>query len=326
MENNLYLPWVEKYRPKDIDNIISHKHIIKTIKSMINNNNIPHLLLYGPAGTGKTSTALVISKYIFSDASNSNILELNASDDRNISTVRNEIKSFASSNAIFSNGIKVIILDEADAMTSQAQMALRRIIEIYSTNIRFIIICNNIDNILQAIQSRCSKFRFPPVDFNSFKIHIENIIEKENINVDKNSIQSISNISKGDLRKAINILQSIYLNINKNIIKSEDIYNIIGYPSEIDTKIMIDILFNKDRKYSVERFKNWKNKNGLSLSDIIYELSLLLIEYDIPKKYKSSLLKNLADIEFFSSKGTNDIIHLSAIVGIFQDVVSKLSN
>ena len=163
MENNLYLPWVEKYRPKDIDNIISHKHIIKTIKSMINNNNIPHLLLYGPAGTGKTSTALVISKYIFSDASNSNILELNASDDRNISTVRNEIKSFASSNAIFSNGIKVIILDEADAMTSQAQMALRRIIEIYSTNIRFIIICNNIDNILQAIQSRCSKFRFPPM-------------------------------------------------------------------------------------------------------------------------------------------------------------------
>ena len=116
------------------------------------------------------------------------------------------------------------------------------------------------------------------------------------------------------------------MNINKNIIKSEDIYNIIGYPSEIDTKIMIDILFNKDRKYSVERFKNWKNKNGLSLSDIIYELSLLLIEYDIPKKYKSSLLKNLADIEFFSSKGTNDIIHLSAIVGIFQDVVSKLSN
>ena len=161
MENNLYLPWVEKYRPKDIDNIISHKHIIKTIKSMINNNNIPHLLLFQiSAGTGKTSTALVISKYIFSDASNSNILVLNASDDRNISTVRNEIKSFASSNAIFYTfGIKVIILDEADAMTSQAQMALRRIIEIYSTNIRFIIICNNIDNILQAIQSRCSKFR-----------------------------------------------------------------------------------------------------------------------------------------------------------------------
>ena len=302
MDNDLHLPWVEKYRPKHINNIISHKHIINTIKSMIDKNDIPHLLLYGPAGTGKTSTALVISKYLFNDSVESNILELNASDDRNISTVRNEIKSFASSNAIFSDGIKIIILDEADAMTSQAQMALRRIIEIYSTNVRFIIICNNIDNILQAIQSRCSKFRFPPIDYNSFKTHILNITKSENINLESSATEAIFKISKGDLRKAINILQSVNLiNSNKEILE-KNIYQIIGYPSIDDVNTMLFILLNNSYKYSINRLIDWKNKKGLSLSDIIYELTLVIIKYDLPQKIKSFLLKNLSDIEFFFIK------------------------
>ena len=322
MENyDNYLPWVEKYRPDNFDSIISHQKIINSIKSMIDKNNLPHLLLHGPAGTGKTSTINVICKYLFKDEKNNHTLELNASDDRNISTVRNEIQNFASTDLIFTDGIKIIILDEADAMTTPAQMALRCIIESNTQHVRFCIICNTIDNIIPAIQSRCAKFRFPPLKNNFVNDFLNKIVEKEKLSFDKSGINSIVKISKGDLRKAINILQSTSLSLDEsNFINAKNVYSNIGYPSDKDVRSIFYQLTNFDYNHSLTYITNFKLKKGLSLHDIITEITYILLEHQLPDKILIDILKNIGDLEFFLSKGTNEDAHLSTLVSIFQNV------
>ena len=300
---NNYLPWVEKYRPNNFNDIISHNEIINSIKSMIDKNNMPHLLLHGPAGTGKTSTINVICQYLFNEDKDSHILELNASDDRNISTVRNEIQNFASTDLIFSNGLKIVILDEADAMTTPAQMALRCIIETNTQHVRFCIICNTIDNIIPAIQSRCAKFRFPPLKKNLIHKYLFTIIEKENLSFDESGVDAIVKVCKGDLRKAINILQSTSLSLNNyNCINEKNVYSTIGYPSETDICTCINWLINFDYKYSLKRISEWKNDKSLALSDIITEVTNKIFELSLPDEITKNLLKNLGNLEFFYQK------------------------
>lgn len=324
---NNYLPWVEKYRPKYFENIISHQMIINSIKSMIDNGNMPHLLFYGPAGTGKTSTSNVICTYLFKDDKNAHVLELNASDDRNISTVRNEIQNFSTTDLIFSNGLKIVILDEADAMTTPAQMALRCIIETNSAHVRFCIICNNINSIIPAIQSRCSKFRFPPLGREIIYNYLHNIIKKESLSFDESGINSIVKISKGDLRKAINILQSTSLSLNKcKFINESNVHLTMGYPSEKNIKTFLNFFLNYDFKYSIQRITELKTNLGLSLADIITELTILILDYDFPYKIKCNILRSLGDLEYFLSKGTNESIHLASLVGIFQIARDDLAN
>ena len=153
-QNQTNLPWVEKYRPSVLQELISHEDIIRTIRKFISEEKLPHLLFYGPPGTGKTSTILACAKELYSPKEfNSMVLELNASDDRGINVVRNQILSFASTRTIFNSGYKLVILDEADAMTNDAQNALRRIIEKYTDNVRFCLICNYLSKIIPALQS-----------------------------------------------------------------------------------------------------------------------------------------------------------------------------
>ena len=175
------LPWVEKYRPKQLDDLISHQDIISTIHRFINENKLPHLLFYGPPGTGKTSTILACAKKLYGEkSSKSMVLELNASDERGIEVVREQIKNFASSKTMFSNGgYKLIILDEADAMTQFAQNALRRVIEKYTKNVRFCIICNYVVKIIPALQSRCTRFRFAPLQNDQIETRLDWIVDQE---------------------------------------------------------------------------------------------------------------------------------------------------
>ncbi|CAG8609600.1 12556_t:CDS:2, partial [Acaulospora morrowiae] len=173
------LPWIEKYRPKTLEELVSHEEITSTIERFIENNRVPHLLFYGPPGTGKTTTILAFARKLYGQNWRNMTMELNASDDRGIDVVREEIKTYASMGRIFSTGFKLIILDEADSMTSSAQNALRRIIEKYTNNVRFCIICNYISKIIPAIQSRCTKFRFSPIGEEQVNSRLEYIIQSE---------------------------------------------------------------------------------------------------------------------------------------------------
>jgi replication factor C subunit 3/5 len=175
------LPWVEKYRPEELSDVISHTDIINTIDKLIEKNNLPNLLFYGPPGTGKTSTILACARRVNGPKFQSMVLELNASDERGIEVVRQQIKNFASSQKLFTQGMKLIILDEADAMTQTAQFALRRVMEKYIKSTRFCLICNYINKIIPALQSRCTRFRFGPLEKSQIQNRLRNIASKEGV-------------------------------------------------------------------------------------------------------------------------------------------------
>lgn len=214
---------VEKYRPATLADVSGHQDILATINKFVDSNRLPHLLLYGPPGTGKTSTILALARRIYgADNMRQMVLELNASDDRGIDVVREQIKTFASTKQIFSMsggaggnksslaGFKLIILDEADAMTNTAQMALRRIMEKYTANTRFCIIANYSHKLSPALLSRCTRFRFSPLKETDIRVLVDKVIEEENIKILPEATDSLVKLSKGDMRRALNVLQACH--------------------------------------------------------------------------------------------------------------------
>lgn len=214
-------PWVEKYRPRTLDEVKSQEHATETLRRMVNASNLPHLLLYGPPGTGKTSTILALSRELFGPELFSNrVLELNASDERGLAVVRERVKNFAQQALIHAPSskeyrekypcppFKIIILDEADSLTQDAQSALRRTMEIYSKITRFCLCCNYVTRIIDPVASRCSKFRFKALDGGHAKERIEEILRLEGVNYDQGVVEKALLVSDGDLRRAINLLQS----------------------------------------------------------------------------------------------------------------------
>lgn len=214
-----HTPWVEKYRPRNLDDVASQDHTVKVLKRTLISANLPHMLFYGPPGTGKTSTILALAKELYGpNLFKSRVLELNASDERGISIVRQKIKNFA--RLTISNPTaedlknypcppyKIIILDEADSMTNDAQSALRRTMENYSNVTRFCLVCNYITRIIDPLASRCSKFRFKPLTNDDALQRLKYVSEQESINFEDGVLEEVLAISNGDLRKAITYLQS----------------------------------------------------------------------------------------------------------------------
>ena len=211
---------VEKYRPNTLDDVSGHQDILATINKFIDQNRLPHLLLYGPPGTGKTSTILALARRIYGAANmRQMVLELNASDDRGIDVVREQIKTFASTKQIFTSarsggssmaGFKLIVLDEADAMTSTAQMALRRIMEKYTTNTRFCIIANYSHKLSPALLSRCTRFRFSPLKEGDIRVLVDKVVEEEHVQIRGEAVDALVKLSKGDMRRALNVLQACH--------------------------------------------------------------------------------------------------------------------
>ncbi|EGX95594.1 activator 1 subunit 3 [Cordyceps militaris CM01] len=219
------LPWIEKYRPVSLDDVEGHQDILATINKFVDSNRLPHLLLYGPPGTGKTSTILALARRIYGAAqARQMVLELNASDDRGIDVVREQIKTFASTKQIFNMGgaaaaagrssamagYKLIILDEADAMTNTAQMALRRIMEKYTANTRFCIIANYAHKLSPALLSRCTRFRFSPLKEADIRQLVVKVVDEEGVRIGAEAVDALVKLSKGDMRRALNVLQACH--------------------------------------------------------------------------------------------------------------------
>ncbi|KAM0165889.1 hypothetical protein ACHAQE_001989 [Botrytis cinerea] len=218
-KNNRMQPWVEKYRPKGLGDVTAQDHTITVLQRTLQSSNLPHMLFYGPPGTGKTSTVLALAKELYGpELMKSRVLELNASDERGISIVREKVKDFARMQ--LSNPspayrqkypcppYKIIILDEADSMTQDAQSALRRTMETYSRITRFCLICNYVTRIIDPLASRCSKFRFKSLDKGNAVVRVREIADKEGVRLDEGAVEALIKCSEGDLRKAITYLQS----------------------------------------------------------------------------------------------------------------------
>jgi len=318
LENKM---WVEKYRPSSLKNIISHSSIISTISSLVTARKLPHLLFYGPPGTGKTTTILACARQLNGDKSwKSMTLELNASDERGIDIIRDRIKIFASTKQIFNNGFKLIILDEADAMTSSAQFALRRIIEKYTKNTRFCLICNYVNKIIPALQSRCTKFRFAPLNDDDIKNRLYEIAKKEEINLNESGMKSILKLSNGDMRRCLNILQSAHTSYPDQILTDEIIHEVTGSPKDKDLQLIMGFLLNKDFDIAFKEIHKIMTQNGLALNDIINGLYKLIIKIHLDSLILCQVLSELADLEYRLTVATNEKIQLASLVAIFQVV------
>jgi replication factor C subunit 3/5 len=328
MEINNYidLPWVEKYRPNDLNSIISHEDILNTLKNLINNNKLPHLIFYGPPGTGKTTTILACAKKIYGENYKSIILELNGSDERGISVVREHIKEFSNTQIMLSQIMnieckyKLVILDEADSMTIDAQFALRRVIENCSNNTRFCIICNYLTKIIPGIQSRCAVLKFSPIQFDDHYKYINNIIYLEKINISEDCIDNIIKISEGDMRKSINILQSLFLINSTNTIITKDLYKMVGYLEPDKSIEMMNYLFEKKSLNEIyTNILKFKEEYNLSINDILKELSQFLLKNtNLSTSKLIEIFDKLAQIEVYLTNNVNQDIQLCAIISALK--------
>jgi len=318
------LPWIEKYRPQKLDDIISNKHIIDSIKKFTKNKFIPHMLFYGPSGTGKTSTITACAREIYDDNFDLMVLEINASEERGIEIIRNKVKDFISSKSYFSGMIddifKLVILDEADSMTADAQSMLRRLIEDNILNARFCLLCNNVKNIDPAIQSRCTTFRFGYLSDNDIKERIKYVANCEKIKVTDDGINTIIKIAKGDMRKVLNYLQST--SMAYPIVNSENVSICIGYPKLKDIEEIYKILTKDKLSDAIKKITKIKKDNGYYLLEIITEIhSYLLKKFlendSILEKSVINILKNLKDIETNLMSCPNEDIQIAGFIGIF---------
>lgn len=312
--------WIEKYRPSSLEQLLSHHDIIKTLNTLISSNRLPHLLFCGPPGTGKTSTILACAHQMYGASFRSMVLELNASDDRGISVVRDQIKSFASTRRIFSSGVKLIILDEADAMTSAAQMALRRVIEKFSANTRFCIICNYVNRIIPALQSRCTKFRFGPLPAADVRARVAEVARIEGVNLQGDGLDALLDVGAGDMRRILNVLQSSHMastaGEGAGVVDGDLIYANSGAPHPSDISDIWKWMQNDDLDASYAKIRALKTAKGMALEDVIRALLRFIRPSDLPEQAKSLLYERLADVEYRLSVGGSEKLNTMAVVGV----------
>ncbi|KAM7213841.1 P-loop containing nucleoside triphosphate hydrolase protein [Rhypophila decipiens] len=348
------LPWVEKYRPVTLSDVSGHQDILATINKFVDTNRLPHLLLYGPPGTGKTSTVLALARRIYgSENMRQMVLELNASDDRGIDVVREQIKTFASTKQIFTLGasatraggglgnFKLIILDEADAMTNTAQMALRRIMEKYTANTRFCIIANYSHKLSPALLSRCTRFRFSPLKEQDIRVLVDKVIEEESVNITAEATDSLVKLSKGDMRRALNVLQACHAsstplqapdapkieekNIVRETITTQTIYNCVAAPPpDAIKKILNTLLSTSDVTSCLSTINTLKVAQGLALADIITALAEEIVKLEVKPQVMISWLDTLADIEHRVASGGSEAIQTGAVVGAIRNGVELM--
>lgn len=313
------IPWVEKYRPGALGDVISHQHITATLRNLIKTRCFPHVIFYGPSGTGKTTTILACAREIYGDEVTSMVLELNGSDDRGINVVREQIKEFSSTNNMLqqSSRLKLVILDEADSMTYDAQFALRQMIENYTSNTRFCFVCNYITKIIPGIQSRCITFKFSPISDESHYGHLVAIAQKENINISGPCLQEIIKISEGDMRRSINVLQALYMNYAHNPDKNIDVgdmYQTIGHPSPSVKTAIVNAVFDNNISDAYIKVNELKHTYNLCVNDILKEMTEHMLGVEVSCVKLARILEVFAKIETYLSNNVNEDIQLGAII------------
>lgn len=307
--------WVEKYRPKKLDEVVGQTDITERLKAYAQTKSMPHLLFAGPAGTGKTTCAIALAKELFGDTWKANFQELNASDERGISVVRTKIKDYARIAPMGDAGFKIIFLDEADALTPEAQAAMRRTMERYTQTCRFIMSCNYSSKIIEPIQSRCAVFRFRPLKSEDIKKYLARIAQLEGKTLTDDGMEALVYVAEGDARKATNSLQ-VAASMGDTI-DSDMIYKTASLARPEEVKKLLTTALSGSFAEARSRLDDLLITYGLSGTDVIKQIHKSIVELPIPDRKKVELVDKVGEIEFRIVEGGNERIQLEALISQF---------
>lgn len=312
--------WTEKYRPDTLDEVVGQEKIVDRLKAFVAQDSIPHLMFAGPAGTGKTTCAMALAKDLYGDEWNQNFMETNASDERGIDVVRDRIKDFARTKPVNAD-YKIIFLDEADALTQDAQQALRRTMEQFSDNCRFILSCNYSSKIIDPIQSRCAVFRYNRLDDEDVEEYIMRIAETEEFKISREAIEAVVRVSGGDLRRVTNILQTASLTTDK--VEEENIYGASASLKPDETEEILGKALKGDFIESREQLADIMIDRGLDGQDIINAIHREVMDLDISDRGKLEIIEHLGEFEFRIAEGGTSDIQIEALLAKIADLEEK---
>jgi replication factor C small subunit len=307
--------WIEKYRPQKLADIVGQDEIVERLSSYVKSGNLPHLLFTGSAGVGKTTAAVTLAREFFRDSWQMNFRELNASDERGIDVVRNQIKQFARTTPLGDATFKILFLDEADALTTDAQAALRRTMESYAQTCRFILSCNYSSKIIDPIQSRCAIYRFKPLGPEAVREEVRRIASREVLTITDGAMDAIVYIAQGDMRKAINALQGAAI-INPTI-DEKRVYSITSTarPEEINELLTLSLSGDFDGAESL--LAQLLHERGIAPNELINQMYRALLKREMPRDLKVKLIDHLGEADFRLSEGANSDIQMEALVARF---------
>lgn len=307
--------WVEKYRPVKLAEVVGQPAVIERLTGYLRARSMPHLLFAGTAGTGKTTSALALARELFGDYWLHNFHELNASDERGIDVVRGKIKDFARTAPLGEGGFKIIFLDEADALTSPAQAALRRTMEKYSRTCRFILSCNYSSKIIEPIQSRCAVFRFRPIRSEDLVRYLKFVARREKLEVRSEAYEALGYLAEGDLRRAINSLQMAAAVGGE--ITADTIYQAVAAARPEEVREALEQALEGNFAGARDRLDRLQVEHGLAGEDILRQMHRAVREINVPDEMKVQLIDRLAEADFRLSEGANARIQLEAAVAHF---------
>jgi len=317
------LLWAEKYRPKTLDEVVDLTDIVIRLKKFVKEKTLPHLLFAGPPGTGKTTIALALAHDLYGADYPRYLLETNASDERGIDTIRTKIKEFARSRVAGDVPFKIVLLDEADNMTADAQQALRRLMELYSATTRFILIANFPSKIIEPIQSRCALFRFSPLKKEDVVSRLKWICEQEKVDYDDEALEAIHEVAEGDMRKAINILQAAAA-LGK--ITLDNVYKVVGLAHPTEVREMITRALAGDFLGARDQLRKLMISYGLSGIDVVKQMhrEIFGTELELPEDARVLIADYLGEIQFRLVEGGDDEIQLNALLAWLAMLGKKL--
>jgi replication factor C small subunit len=303
--------WIEKYRPQTLGEVFGQEAIVDRLESYIAKDDLPHLLFAGPAGVGKTTSATAIAKELYGDDWRENFLELNASDQRGIDVVRDRIKNFARS-SFGGHDYRIIFLDEADALTSDAQSALRRTMEQFSNNTRFVLSCNYSSQIIDPIQSRCAVFRFAPLSEEAVADQIRAIAEEEGIELTDDGLDALVYSAAGDMRKAINGLQAA--SVMGETVDEEAVFAITSTARPEAIEEMVERALDGDFTAAHSRLETLLTEEGIAGSDIIDQLHRSVWEFGLSDREAVRVMDRVGEADYRITVGANEQVQLEALL------------
>ncbi|RLG57029.1 MAG: replication factor C small subunit [Hadesarchaea archaeon] len=307
--------WVEKYRPKKLSEMIGQQEIVTRLQNFVEKKSLPHLLFAGPAGTGKTTAALCIARELFGEGWKQNLLELNASDERGIDTIRTKVKDYARTRPIGDVPYKIILLDESDALTSDAQHALRRMMEMFASSTRFILDCNFSSRIIEPIQSRCAVFRFRRLSDKEIDHMLKRIARGEKLTLTPDAVRAITYLSEGDMRRAINILQAAAA--LKKKVDEKVVYEVSAAARPDEVKLMLELSLSGKFEEARKKLHELLIDRGLSGEDILDQIHREIFNLQIPELAKVKLVDKVGEFSFRITQGSNERIQLEAMLAHF---------